>query len=397
MANSTLELDRDKTVNRDTVVRANLLTLAREAVGGDFSKLAGQLLGESPGAIQSALTSLVPVVLASVAQKGATPEGAADLMSLINSANLDVNSLGNIAALFGGSGADMRAGTSSLVPALFGDKSGAHINALSSASGIKTSSATILIAMVVPLILTVLKKYIGDNGLNARSLAWLLTNQVPKLQGALDSRTTSEVSFANSAAPVPEVMGQAPLMAKSAAPEARAGAPAPRSSASSAATTASKSGLMRWLPWLIVAAVVLVLWNMLSGKLAPTTAPVTVPQAAAPAPTPATVTVSFPAKVYFDIGATVVSADGLQTIAAVADIIKRDNLKVAITGYIDKTGDVAANEELAKSRTTSVRDALKSAGVAEANVELTPPFFVEVGAGGSDVEARRVEINKQSQ
>jgi outer membrane protein OmpA-like peptidoglycan-associated protein len=134
---------------------------------------------------------------------------------------------------------------------------------------------------------------------------------------------------------------------------------------------------------------------MFSGKLAPTTAPVMVPQTAAPAPTPTTATVSFPAKVYFDVGTAAVSADGLQTIAAVADIIKGDNLKVAITGYTDKTGDVAANEELAESRTTSVRDALKSAGVAEANMEVMPPFFVEVGAGGSDVEARRVEINKQ--
>jgi outer membrane protein OmpA-like peptidoglycan-associated protein len=68
---------------------------------------------------------------------------------------------------------------------------------------------------------------------------------------------------------------------------------------------------------------------------------------------------------------------------------------VALTGYTDKTGDVAKNEELAKSRASAVRDALKAAGVAEASVEMKPPMFVEVGAGGSDAEARRVEINKQ--
>ena len=141
--------------------------------------------------------------------------------------------------------------------------------------------------------------------------------------------------------------------------------------------------------------VVLILWNMFSSRLAPTTAPVPAPQAAAPAPTPSAVTVSLPAKVYFDVGAAAVSAEGSQTIAAVADMIKKDNLKVAITGYTDKTGDVATNEELAKSRTASVRDALKAAGVAEANMEMKPPLLVEVGAGGSDVDARRVEINKQ--
>ena len=41
-----------------------------------------------------------------------------------------------------------------------------------------------------------------------------------------------------------------------------------------------------------------------------------------------------------------------------------------------------------------MRDALKAAGIAEGNIELRPPVFVEVGAGGPDQEARRVEINK---
>ena len=44
-------------------MNANLLTLAQHALGGDFSKLAGQFLGESPDSIQSALTSLLPAVL----------------------------------------------------------------------------------------------------------------------------------------------------------------------------------------------------------------------------------------------------------------------------------------------------------------------------------------------
>jgi hypothetical protein len=81
---------------------ANLLSLAQEALGGDFSKVAGQFLGESQGSTQSALTSLLPAVLGMVAQKGATPEGASGLLSLINGAKLDVDSLGNMAGLFGG-------------------------------------------------------------------------------------------------------------------------------------------------------------------------------------------------------------------------------------------------------------------------------------------------------
>jgi len=376
-------------------MNANLLTLAQDALGGDFSKLAGQFLGESQGATQSALSSLLPAVLGGIAQKGATPQGATGLMSLINGANLDVGSLGNIAGLFGGGGSGvnalLKAGTSSLVPALFGDKAGALVNALSSSSGIKTASATNMLAMIVPLLLTLLKKFMGDKGLNANSLSSLLSSQGPNLQGALDSRMSSALGHASPAAFLSGLGGQAADTAK------RAGAAVVGGAA--AATTAGKSGLMRWLPWLIGAAVLLFLWNLLSGKSTPPpaaapAAAVTAP-AAMPSPAPAAAAVSLPAKVYFEVGAANIGADGGKTLGAAADMIKKDGLKVTLTGYTDKTGDVAKNEELAKSRAAAVRDALMAAGVAEANIEMKPPMFVEVGAGGADAEARRVEISKQ--
>jgi len=374
-------------------MNANLLSLAQGTLGGDFSRRAGQFLGESQDASQSALSSLLPAVLGAIAQKGATPQGASGLMSLINGASLDIASLGNIAGLFGGGGSSgvnalLKAGTSSLVPGLFGDKAGALVNALSSSSGIKTASATNLLAMIVPLLLTMLKKFMGEKGLNANSLASLLSSQGPNLQGALDSRMSSALGYASPAAFLGGLGGQAADTAK------RAGAAV--AGGGSGATTATKSGLMRWLPWLIGAAVVLFLWNLMTGKSTPTPAPtaaVTAP-APTPAPAPAMAATSLPAKVYFEVGAANIGADGSKTIGVAADMIKKDGLKVTVTGYTDKTGDVAKNEELAKSRASAVRDALKAAGVDEANIEMKPPMFVEVGAAGGDAEARRVEINK---
>jgi outer membrane protein OmpA-like peptidoglycan-associated protein len=374
-------------------MNANLLSLAQDALGGDFSKLAGQFLGESQGATQTALSSLLPAVIGGIAQKGATPQGASGLMSLINGANLDASSLGNIAGLFGGGGSGVNAllKAGSLVPALFGDKAGPLVNALSSASGIKTASATNLLAMLVPLVLTFLKKFMGDKGLNANSLASLLSSQGPNLKGALDSRMSSALGFASPAAFLGGLGGQAADTAVRAGTAVASGA--------AAATVATKSGFMRWLPWIIGAAVLLFLWNLLSGKStpppAPAPAPVVTTPAPTPAPAPAMAAVSLPAKVYFETGSAAIGADGSKIIGAAADMIKKDGLKVAVTGYTDKTGDVAKNEELAKSRATAVRDALKAAGVAEASVEMKPPMFVEIGAGASDAEARRVEINKQ--
>lgn len=121
----------------------------------------------------------------------------------------------------------------------------------------------------------------------------------------------------------------------------------------------------------------------------------TAPAATTPAATAPAATAALPAKVYFEVGSAALSADANTAITKAADAIKQGNLNITITGYTDKTGDAASNEELAKNRATAVRDALKTAGVAEASIVMQPPLFVEAGAVANDPEARRVEINQQ--
>jgi hypothetical protein len=381
-------------------MNANLLSLAQSALGADFSKMAGQFLGESPSATQGGLSALLPGVLGVIAQKGATSDGASSLMSLINSANLDVNSLGNIGGLFSGGAAGandlLKTGTSRLVPALLGDKAGALVNALSSSTGIRPASATNLIAMVVPLVLTFLKKLIAERGLNAGSLSSLLASQGPNLQGALDGRITSALGAASPSAFLSSLGGAAGATVDTAR---RAGAAVASGAAAAGATAVAetKSAFQRFLPWLIGLAILFVLWLLLWPK-APAPTPPPAPQAAAPAAAPAMTAPAFsgfPAKVYFDSGSATVGPDGTSMINAAADAIKKDNLKVTVTGYTDKTGDTAKNEELAKNRAAAVRDALKAAGVPESNVDMKPPLFVEVGVATDSAEARRVEISKQ--
>ncbi len=373
----------------------NLLALVQQALGGDFSKFASEFLGESQGSTQSALGLLVPVVLGSVAQQGATAQGATSLMSLINGANVDVGALSNFDRLFGGGGAGvdalMKAGTGGLVASLFGDKGGALANALSSSSGIKAGSATNLLAVLVPLILAFLKKFVGARGLNASSLSSLLATQGPNLKDSLDSRLTGALGYSGPAAFLGGLGNQASSVATSAAV----------GGAAAAATTAKKAGGMGWLQWVIGAVALLFLWDLLSGKSTQT--PGTLPGPApavttisTPAPAPAAVSTAPPIKIYFDVGAATISVDGGSTIVELARIINRDGLSVAVTGYTDSSGDIAMNEELAKSRVIAVVGALKAAGVPEASIQMQPPMFVEAGAGdGTDAEARRVDISRQ--
>jgi K(+)-stimulated pyrophosphate-energized sodium pump len=121
---------------------------------------------------------------------------------------------------------------------------------------------------------------------------------------------------------------------------------------------------------------------------APTTAPVSAPVATPPA-APAPI---LPARVHFETGKMALSADDMNVIAAVAGELKGSpGIKVDISGYADPTGNVEQNLELAKQRAIAVRDALKSAGVAEDRLTLAKPRSAITGAG-ADAEARRVEI-----
>jgi outer membrane protein OmpA-like peptidoglycan-associated protein len=100
-----------------------------------------------------------------------------------------------------------------------------------------------------------------------------------------------------------------------------------------------------------------------------------------------------PATVYFAVGAAAIDAEGAQAIRAAASGAGATG-RVAITGYTDATGDLTANQELAKNRATAVRDALVAAGVAADRIEMRPPASVEANAAGGARAARRVEITR---
>lgn len=194
---------------------------------------------------------------------------------------------------------------------------------------------------------------------------------------------------------------------------------AARSAAPAAA--AASGGLARWLPWLLGLAVLALLAWFLLGRQSSTTAPVaemktappaaavapveaaptTVAPAIASAPAPATASatapaaiVVLPAVVHFALGSATVGDGGAIDQAAAA--IKQDNLKVAVTGYTDRTGNLAINAPLAKQRANAVRDRLIAAGVPAGDIEMVAPRAVEDGpAGVADSDARRVEITRR--
>jgi len=105
-----------------------------------------------------------------------------------------------------------------------------------------------------------------------------------------------------------------------------------------------------------------------------------------PASTPAGATLS----VNFATGKFTLDAEAVRILQGFAPAMKAGTNPIDVTGYADRTGDHAANVELAKRRAIAVRDALTAEGIAADRIRLKAPQ--DVTGPGSDREARRVDI-----
>jgi photosynthetic reaction center cytochrome c subunit len=98
-----------------------------------------------------------------------------------------------------------------------------------------------------------------------------------------------------------------------------------------------------------------------------------------------------PAKVLFAVGKDGLTDEARKVIDDAAKLLAgQPGVKVTVSGFADRRGNVEANMELSKRRGFAVRDALKAAGIAEDRIELKKP---EMAVGGGDADDRRVEIN----
>ena len=94
-------------------------------------------------------------------------------------------------------------------------------------------------------------------------------------------------------------------------------------------------------------------------------------------------------KFYFATGKADVAIGGN---VALADVVRgvTNGKRARISGFHDATGDAAVNAELAKQRALAVQATLLTMGVDQNMIELSKPE--ETLAGGSNAEARRVEV-----
>lgn len=130
-----------------------------------------------------------------------------------------------------------------------------------------------------------------------------------------------------------------------------------------------------------------------AGSTTGTAASAAAPAAGASFTAPGTATAAAPllARVLFNTGVSALPADAARTLSPAIEAATRSaGIRLAVSGYHDKTGDPEKNAELAKERAIAVRDALVAAGVSLERVELRKPQLTE--GGTDDTLARRVDI-----
>jgi outer membrane protein OmpA-like peptidoglycan-associated protein len=378
----------------------NLLSLIQSAIEPSLTRGISGYLGESESSTQSALTAAIPAVLAAVAAQGSTPSGAERLLGTLRSPDIDPELATNLPVALGGPTTDslIQQGTS-LASSIFGGRQGALANALSSSSGLKSSTVTRLLALVVPLILGILKKHVSSNRLDAGGLSSLLAGQTDFLRGSLDSRLAGALGL-------PSVEA----VAADAGARTRETSRAVREEAAYAADRGSGM-LGKLVPWLVAAAVVLALFSIFrnqgrkAGETVETAAKATADAASSAAKAvkgkiksltlPGGVTIETPEggfiesfaailadanapidkglafdAVNFETGSATLTADSREQLEQLGSVLAAyPAVVIRVEGYTDTSGDPAANLKLSQDRAAVVEAALVGEGIAEGRIE----------------------------
>ncbi len=362
----------------------NLLDLVKGEFSSDLVGKISSSLGESSSSTMTAISAAAPALLAGLVNKGSTTQGANDLLGLLRQGGFDGRGVNLGSALAGGGD-----GLSSLVKigapllgSIFGGRSNQVTDWLSSLAGVSRSTASTILGLVTPIIMSIIGRQLASGGgLNASSLMSLLAGQR---------------SFLQSAAP-PGLAGALGL-----------GSLADLGGTVSRAADVATTGRSSPWRWLIPLLALILLIPLLRNRCAPQTTPVaTTPEAppaepVRPAPVfieqaiPGGVKLSIPEdgiemrlvrfiedsgrpvdettwftfdRLEFDTDSATLrpsSQEQLRNIAAILAAYPTVELKIG--GYTDNVGDDAHNLKLSQDRAQSTMQALIDLGVAPGRI-----------------------------
>ena len=401
----------------------NLLQSQLGDVLGGFLASSGEPAESSTKAAGLALPAVVAGLLKHIGANPSNASGVLDLLTGTSGSILD----GAVAKASSAEGVGGLLETGKkLLPELLGGNAANVADRISQESGVSKAASDSLLALSLPLVLSVLRGKAKDNNLQGSQILGLLGQQQGWLSQALSSDMLSALGIGSLSGLFGSLSGLAGSGSATAAGTA---------AVAGATAAAKKGGFGKWIILGIAALAALFAFKSCNtgGGHAPTETAASAAEASEPEdgavsavetsapvmPTSAVLDehenepaaaseaaaspVSAPAadtsqvvmdggvaKFFFATGKNDV-AEGAEQV--VADLIEagKDGKKLVISGFADSTGNAASNQELSKKRAQAVQAFFEAHGVKAGNIELRKPKST-TGAEGNDAEGRRVEV-----
>jgi OmpA-OmpF porin, OOP family len=381
----------------------NLVDLVMGYLTPDVVNKAASYVGEAGPATQKAVASIVPTEIAALANLGSTEGGLQQIVRMLDLGKYDGSGLSNLGSLFAGGAATQEAvgAGKGMIESLFGSKLGGVTDLIARSTGIRGASITSLMALIGPVILSVLGRQRSMAGGSVAALGSLLGDQKSFLSGMLPAGLASMLGWPALASGVSE------LGSGAAAATARAGREV-------AAVTSRRPA---WLiPLAAIAALILIvlayLWSsppvsqvtrQATRKLAELQLPggpkISVPDGAfnfSLATWLAGTDTAVPKRFVFDdlnfeTATTRLTPESRPTVETLVAILKAyPAVTVGLEGHTDSTGDAAANKKLSLDRAVAVKESLVSGGIADARV-ATAGLGSEKPIASNDTEDGRAK------
>ena len=365
----------------------DLIDLAKGYLTPNVIQAAAARLGESSDGTQKALAAIVPTLVGALANTASTNDGAQGLLRMLEVGKYDGGLLNNVTSLFaGGAATDGALNTGKgILNTLLGDKIGDIANVIARFAGVRTESASSLLALAAPLVMHVLGTQRASVGTGPAALGSLLGEQKNFLRGLVPPGIGAMLGWSSLPAGLANLGTSATGAVSRAAEEMAPAIPSARRP--------------RWLvPLVIIGALVVLALAWLSSSTT-TTAPVR--QAArkiSELQLPGGVKISVPEGSFnfslaswlastsdttvpkrfvfddlnFETGSTTLTPDSVATVNSLVAVLKAyPAVSVGLEGFTDNTGDADANKRLSLDRAVAVKNILTQGGVDEARITTT--------------------------
>jgi outer membrane protein OmpA-like peptidoglycan-associated protein len=393
---------------------ASIVDQVREVVSPDVLRSVGTLIGESPSATSRGFATVVPTLLSGITDAASTPAGAQHVRAMINESGLGAAMLDRLPGMLTGGGPTdtlLTAGRQ-LLTGLFGGKQDNVTDVVAKSTQLPGTAVRSLMAIVAPIVMSVLGREISSRGLDTSGLMNLLASQRAGFTSLMPAGLATALGLKT---------GSVPTAVETEVSRAEVAAPR-RSTGDVDEVTNGRRELPAWLwPAVAVALAALALMFLTrlrtpevavqDGTRAPSASPrqlaaLTLPtgeklqvkdggflqklNAYLSSPSDTAVPSRFVFEdLTFETGSTALTPTSTQVVEALGRTLKAyPNVKIGVEGFTDASGDPAANKRLSQDRADAVKQALVQQGIGDERI-TTAGFGPERPVALNDSEEGR--------